>query len=62
MKVKELKQILSELPDDYEIRTRARNSNLYKDEIPWQLSFAGIISSVRVVNKLKAVVLIRGHE
>lgn len=34
MKVKELKQILSELPDDYEIRTRARNSNLYKDEIP----------------------------
>ena len=62
MNVGELKKALSEFPDDYEIRSRARNSNLCDDEKPWQLSFAGIISGVKVVDKLNAVVLIRGFE
>ena len=62
MKVKELKQILSEVPDDYDIRSRAINSNLCEDEIPWQLSFAKIIVKVKRVDKLNTIVLIRGYE
>lgn len=62
MKVKELKKLLKNVPDDYDIRTRAENAHLNQDEISWQLNFSGVITKVKVVDIHDTVVLIRGHE
>lgn len=61
MKVKELKFLLNNIPDDYEIRTRAKNSNLDKDR-PWQLSFSGLFTEVKPIHNHKIVMVIRGIE
>ncbi len=58
MNVKELKELLEKVPDNYEIRTRSENSNLDKDNIPWQLYCSGIIKEVKSVHFLKTLILI----
>lgn len=62
MNVKKLKELLNDVPDDYIIRSRAENSNLQQDEIPWQFGFSGYILQVKVIEKQNAIMLIRGHE
>ena len=62
MDVGELREILSEIPDDYEVRSRAENAHLNEDEIPWQLNFSGILTKVKAVDSQRAVMLIRGFE
>lgn len=58
MNVKELKELLEKVPDNYEIRTRSENSNLDKDNIPWQLYFSGIIKEVKSIHSLKTLMVI----
>jgi len=62
MKVKDLKKELNDIPDEYEIRSRAINAHLNNDEISWQLHFADEITKIKVVAVQKTVMLIRGFE
>ncbi len=59
MNVKELKELLEKIPDNYEIRTRSENSNLDKDNILWQLNFSGIIKDIKPIHSLRTLMLIR---
>ena len=62
MKVKELKELLKKIPDNYEIRTRSRNSNLDNDELSWQLHFSGEVTEIKSIHSHKILMLIRGFE
>lgn len=60
MKVKDLKKLLKDVPDNYEIKSRDENAHLNNDEVPWQLGFADGITKVKVVDTYNIVMLIRG--
>lgn len=62
MNVKELKELLKSIPDNYEIRTRSENSNLDNDESTWQLNFSGVITEIKSIHSRKILMLIRGFE
>ncbi len=49
MKVKKLKELLSKIPDDYEIRSRSQNAHLNNDEMHWQLNFSDVITKVKAL-------------
>jgi len=58
MNVKELKEILKNIPDNYEIRTRSENSNLEIGKIPWNLYFSGIVKKVEFIHSLRTLMII----
>lgn len=60
--VKELKEQLDKVPDNYVVLSRAENAHLDKDDVPWQLGFADVITKVKPVHKRRIVMLIRGFE
>lgn len=62
MDVKELKELLNNIPDNYEIRSRAGNALLYKDEDPWQFHCSGYVTKIKIIKERNAVMLIRGVE
>jgi len=62
MTVKDLKESLDKIPNDYEIKTRSRNAHLCNDEDTGQLSFAGEITKVKVIDIHRTVMLIRSFE
>lgn len=62
MTVKELKEALENIPDDFLIRSRAKNAHLDKDNLEWQLSCSDVLSKVKFVEEHKTVMLIRGIE
>ncbi len=62
MKVKKLKELLKDIPNNYEIRTRSCNAALDNDEVPWQLNFSGEITEVKSIHSHKIVMIIRGFE
>ena len=62
MKVKELKELLEKIPDNYEIRTRPCNAHLDNDELSWQLHFSGEVTEIKPIHSHKVLMLIRGFE
>ncbi len=62
MKVKKLRKLLEDIPDNYEIRTRPCNAALNSNEDLWQLNFSGEIVEIELVHSYKIVMLIRGFE
>ncbi len=60
--VRELKERLNKIPDNYIVLSRAENAHLDKDDVPWQLGFANVITKVKSVHERKIVMLIRGFE
>jgi hypothetical protein len=62
MTVKELIEALQKIPNEYHVRSRAKNAHLDNDEMPWQLGFADVITKVKKVDSQQTVMLIRGFE
>ncbi len=62
MKVKRLRELLKDIPNNYEIRTRSCNAALDNDEVSWQLNFSGEITEIKPIHSRKIVMLIRGFE
>ncbi len=62
MYVKELKELLEKVPDNYEIRTRACNAHLHNDEAQWQINFSGEITELKSIHSRRILMLIRGFE
>lgn len=62
MNVKELKELLKSVPDNYEIRTRPCNAHSNTDEPSWQLSFSGEVTEIKPIHSHKVLMLIRGFE
>ncbi len=48
MNVKELKELLEKVPDNYEIRTRSQNAHLNNDESSWH--FSGEITKIKPIH------------
>lgn len=60
--VGDLKAILSTIPDNYKVLSRAKNAHLSDDDKPWQLGFADVVCKVKILSKSNAVMLIREDE
>lgn len=62
MNVKELKELLEKVPDNYEVRTRPYNAHFHKDEAVWELYFSAEIIEIKPIHSHKILMLIRGFE
>ena len=51
MKIKELREAIQEIPDNYEIRSRSKNAYLENNDSDWQLSFSNEITKVKPIFK-----------
>ena len=62
MNVGELKRLLNEIPDNYKVRSRAKNAHLRDDETTWQIGFSGTVMEVNTIDSQESVMLIRDFE
>ena len=60
MNVKELKELLKDAPDDYEIRSRSQNAYNRRDDDPNSVSWSRRIGNVHISENAKTVMLIGG--
>ena len=58
MNVKELKELLEKVPDNYEIRTRIENPILDDNKIPLNLYFSGNIKEIKSIHSLRILMII----